>query len=94
MMSAELTSTAKSDLRSVVDDIGTSGVRSVVLGYVQRAGGSWNDKSLSTSRSRAVAAYLRTLGVQGSMAAQGKGVDPATPGPYGRRVDITIIATG
>jgi outer membrane protein OmpA-like peptidoglycan-associated protein len=64
------------------------GIRTVVHGFVQQAGTSANDQSLSTQRARNAAAYLRSRGLSGSYVVRGDGV--AGPGDTDRRVNVTV----
>ena len=73
---------------SPVKQVEKRGIRTVVLGFVQQAGTSANDQSLSTQRARNVAAYLRSRGLSGSYAVRGDGV--AGPGDTDRRVNVTV----
>ena len=92
-LSAELTKTSKNRLRTIAGMIGPSVARAVVLGYVQDDGRTSNNKSLSSARARNVAKYLKSLGLRGGFIARGRGIDPAHRGPFGRRVDVTIVGT-
>ena len=53
---------------------GKAGVRSVVVGFVQGTTVTSNDEALSTKRVRAVASYLRSLGLKGAYTVRGNGV--------------------
>lgn len=92
-MSAKLTKKAKAELRRLADDVGSGDVSSVVLGYVQQAGSNANNKSLSTARAKAVARYLRGLGLYGDYVIQGRGINERHRGPSGRRVNVAVVMT-
>ena len=92
-MSAKLTKRTKARLRALVDEVGPGEASSAVLGYVQEAGSNANNRSLSANRARAVARYLRKLGVTGDFAVQGRGINQRHPGPSGRRVNVAIVVT-
>lgn len=91
VLSPELDARAKASLRSVAAKVrsGDGAVRSVVVGYVQPTGGSANDGALSAARARAVAAYLRTLGVKGVYVVRGDG-RASESGAQARRVNVAI----
>ncbi len=88
-LSARLSSTAKASLKALVKGRGASATRSVVVGYVQPAGTSSNDKALSTQRAKTIAAYLRSLGLKGTVTTRGDGVAKET-GAAGRKAVIAI----
>jgi outer membrane protein OmpA-like peptidoglycan-associated protein len=88
-LSARLSSTAKASLKALVKGRGASATRSVVVGYVQPAGTSSNDKALSTQRAKAIAAYLRSLGLKGTVTTRGDGVAKES-GAAGRKAVIAI----
>ena len=48
-----------------------------------------NDEALSTERARAVASYLRSLGLKGAYTVRGNGV-AEQPGAKARRVGVTV----
>ncbi len=75
-------------LNSLAKQVKKRGIRTVVLGFVQQAGTSANDQSLSTQRARNVAAYLRSRGMSGSYVVRGDGV--AGSGDTDRRVNVTV----
>ena len=87
-MSPEISSAGMASLNSVVKSAKKRGIRTVVLGFVQKAGASANDESLSTKRARNVAAYLRSRGLTGAYVIRGDGV--AGPGDEDRRVNVTV----
>ena len=64
-------------------------IRSVVVGFVQGSTVTFNDEALSTERARAVASYLRTLGLKGAYTVRGNGV-AELPGAKARRVGVTV----
>ena len=90
-LSAELTKTSKNRLRTIAAHIGPAVARAVVLGYVQDDGRTYNNKSLSSARARNVTKYLKSLGLRGGFISKGRGIDPNNRGPFGRRVDVTIL---
>ena len=73
-MSPEISAAGRSSVNSLVKEVKKRGIRTVVLGFVQQAGTSANDQSLSTQRARNVAAYLRSRGLSGSYGVRGDGV--------------------
>jgi outer membrane protein OmpA-like peptidoglycan-associated protein len=87
-MSPEISAAGRSSLNSLVKQVKKRGIRTVVLGFVQQAGTSANDQSLSTQRARNAAAYLRSRGLSGSYVVRGDGV--AGPGDTDRRVNVTV----
>lgn len=88
-LSASLTPQAKSTLRALVERTGRSALAVSCTGFVQPSTVTANDRQLSDERARAVAAYLRVLGVTGAYVAHGNGRD-GTMGPQARRVDVSI----
>lgn len=74
--------------KSPVKQVKKQGIRTVVLGFVQKAGTSANDQSLSRQRARNVAAYLRGRGLSGSYGVRGDGV--AGSGDAAWRVNVTV----
>jgi uncharacterized repeat protein (TIGR02543 family) len=87
-MSPEISAEGKASLNKVVKKAKKQGIRTVVLGFVQQAGTSANDQSLSTQRARNVAAYLRSRGLTGAYVIRGDGV--AGSGDAARRVNVTV----
>jgi hypothetical protein len=87
-MSPDISSAGMASLNSVVKSAKKKGIRTVVLGFVQQAGTSANDESLSTRRARNVAAYLRSRGLTGAYVIRGDGV--AGSGDAARRVNVTV----
>ena len=71
---AKLAPAEKSDLRMLARKIGSSAVSIEAWGYVQKSDSTANDKSLSKSRAKAVASFLRSLGVRGKYTVRGFGV--------------------
>ena len=71
--SAMLAPAEKADLRLLARTIGSSAVSVEAWGYVQKSDSPANDKSLSKSRARAVASFLRLLGVRGKYTVRGFG---------------------
>ena len=87
-ISPDISSAGMALLNSVVKSAKKKGIRTVVLGFVQQAGTSANDESLSTQRARNVAAYLRSRGLSGAYVVRGDGV--AGSGAAARRVNVTV----
>ena len=87
--SAVLTPDAKTALRSTARAARGAAVRTEVRGYVQGTNATGNDEVLSGRRARAVAAYLRALGVAGSYIVMGEGRS-ADAGALGRCAEISI----
>ncbi len=61
----------------------------IVKGYVQPTSFTYNDKSLSTARAKAVAEQLRKLGIRGAVKTGGMGRSSSTTAA-GRRADAVI----
>ena len=91
--SAVLSAKAKAFLRQV--NKAHSGATILgVIGYVQQAGTSANDYSLSNARATNVAMYLRTLGFKPKIRKSGRGLPPSrTTSPLSRRVSIYVTYT-
>lgn len=87
--SAALTTSAKKALRALAQGRARATTKIVSIGYVQPNNTTANDKSLSTQRAKAVAAYLRTLGVKGTITTRGDGIANQT-GPAGRKAIVTL----
>ena len=87
--SAVLAPAAKAALRSTARAARGAAVRTEVRGFVQATAGTSNDELLSGKRAKAVAAYLRALGVAGSfiVTAEGRSEDD---GALGRCAEISI----
>lgn len=75
-------------LRQLAKKAGKSPTTVVSIGYVQQSGSSSNDRSLSTMRARAAAAYLAGLGVTSTYTVRGEGVGGADP--QARKVVVTV----
>jgi outer membrane protein OmpA-like peptidoglycan-associated protein len=88
-LSPVLTAEGKSELKALVKKTGKNVVSVRSVGFVQRSGSSVNDQSLSEHRARAVAAYLKSLGVKGAFTVRGDGV-AKEPGAIARRVEVGI----
>lgn len=88
-MSSRLTPAGKADLARLARKVGSAKAQVIVVGLVQPSGLSSNDKSLSAARARAVAAYLKSLGVKGDYTVRGGGRASVT-GAAARRVDVSI----
>lgn len=88
-LSAALTPAAKKQLKSFVKGRASAAIRTVVVGYVQGNDTTANDRSLSSQRAQVVAAYLRGLGVKGSITTRGDGVAKER-GAAGRKAVVTI----
>ena len=90
-MSAALSPQAKATLRALAASVKKAGkpLSSVTTGYVQAAGTSANDRSLSLARARSVAAYLTALGLPHAKAALGLG-KAADKGWKARRATATV----
>ena len=83
-----LTAQGKAALRALVKKTGRDAVKVASVGFVQKAGSSSNNQSLSTARAKAVGAYLRGLGVKGAYTVRGDGV--GGPGAKDRKVVVTV----
>lgn len=88
-LSDDLTPAGRAALDKVAAKVRAKATSSVVLGYVQGTNSTANDLALSTSRARAVAAYLRSQGVTGRFVIRGDGIAPE-PGATARRVQVTV----
>jgi outer membrane protein OmpA-like peptidoglycan-associated protein len=88
-LSSQLSAEAKSSLKSLVRATHGRGITSVVIGFVQPTQVATNDESLSTTRARTVARYLRTCGLKGALVVRGDGVASQT-GANARRVDVKV----
>lgn len=91
VLSAELSGNSKSELRRLADRLDKRSLRNriTIVGFVGPGGPSYNDKSLSQARARAVANYLRSLGVRGRYTVEGAGLSPRT-GPSARRANVVV----
>ena len=89
VMSPAVTPAGKAALRALVKKTGKSGVKSVMVGFVQGTSVTSNDLTLSLLRAKRVAAYLRSIGLKGAFALRGDGV-AKQPGAVARRVNVTI----
>ncbi|MSW44235.1 MAG: OmpA family protein, partial [Actinobacteria bacterium] len=87
-----LTAQTKAELRTLVSKTGKSPITVASLGFVQRSGDSANDQALSTTRAKAVGAYLRSLGVKGTYTVRGNGV--GGPGAADRKVTVSVTYRG
>ena len=88
-LSATLSPAAKASLTKLVAATGRTAVRTEVVGYVQGTKVTTNDKDLSARRARAVAAYLKGLGLKSVYVVRGNGVAKDT-GPGARRVGVAV----
>lgn len=88
-LSAKLTPAAKRELRAVVRGRAGLTTRTLVVGYVQANDTTANDKSLSTQRAKAVARYLRSIGVKGAFITRGQGVAKER-GAAARKAVVTL----
>ena len=88
-LSSQLDASAKAQLRALAAKVKSGAVRSMVVGYVQPTASASNDVILSTARSRAVAAYLRSQGVAGVFVVSGEG-KATEAGAAGRRVEVVV----
>lgn len=86
--SAALTEQGKAALRALVQKTGKDAVKVASVGFVQKSGSSSNNQSLSTTRAKAVGAYLRGLGVKGAYSVRGDGV--GGPAAKDRKVVVTV----
>jgi uncharacterized repeat protein (TIGR02543 family) len=91
-LSAELSADAAASLRALVRRTGTEATRTTVVGFVQPVGTTRNDTSLSRARAKAVAQYLKVLGLQGTYSVRGDG-RAEQPGPVSRRAEVTVLYT-
>ena len=88
-LSPELTSSAKASLKSLAKGRAASATRTLVVGYVQDSGLASNNQTLSAQRAKTIAAYLRSLGLKGTVVTQGDGVAKES-GAAGRKAEVTI----
>lgn len=88
-MSSVLDASAKKSLRALAQGRAKSTIRIVSVGYVQPSDTTSNDKTLSTARAKAVASYLKSIGVKGVVVTRGDGVAKET-GAAGRKAVVTI----
>ena len=88
-MSSTLDASARKSLRALAAGRGNSTTRIVSIGYVQPSDTTANDKTLSTARAKAVASYLKSIGVKGVVVTRGDGVAKET-GAAGRKAVVTI----
>lgn len=85
----QLTDEAKATLRALVGRSGTNAVTIRSVGFVQPTIATWNDDTLSLARARAVAQYLRDLGLAGRYVTRGGGPGDSQ-GAGSRRVETTV----
>ena len=88
-LSPALTSSAKASLKALVKGRAASATRTLVVGYVQDSGLASNNQTLSAQRAKTIAAYLRSLGLKGTVVTQGDGVAKES-GAAGRKAEVTI----
>lgn len=88
-LSPRLDASAKQSLDALVEGRKKSVTRVVVNGFVQGNDTTANDKSLSLARAHAVARYLKSQGVTGSVVTRADGVAKET-GAAGRKAVVTI----
>ena len=86
--SAKLTRSGQSQLRNLVSRTGKSGAMSVV-GFARGQKLTANAKALSDARARAVASYLRSLGLKGSYTVRGVWVVGGSVST-GQRVTVVV----
>ena len=89
VMSPDLTNAGMEILRALVKKTGKSGVKNVMVGFVQGTNVTANDLTLSTLRARNVAVFLRSIGLKVAYVIRGDGV-AKQPGAAARRVNISI----
>ena len=87
-LSARLTAAGKAELAALARKVGSARAQVIVVGLVQPSGSAANDRSLSTRRARAVASYLKSLGLKGDYTVRGGGRATQT-GAAARRVDVS-----
>lgn len=88
--SAALSSSAKKVLAKVAKSY-KSGVTINISGYVQDAGSSTNNKSLSAARAKAIAKFLKSKGVTATITTSGKGTPSSkAKAAKARRATLTI----
>ena len=88
-LSPTLDATAKRSLDALVKGRKKAVTRIVVNGFVQGNDTTANDRSLSLARARAVAGYLKSQGVTGTVVTRAKGIAPE-PDASGRKAVATI----
>lgn len=88
-LSAKLDDRSRRGLSRLAARAQNANWRTVVVGYVQPVGPTSNDDTLSQARARAVAEYLRDLGVEGTFIVRGDGRAQET-GAIARRVEATL----
>jgi outer membrane protein OmpA-like peptidoglycan-associated protein len=90
-MSSTLTKEARKALRNMVNNLpdGATVRRINVTGFVQPAGFSWNNKSLSEARAKNVKRFLKTLGVKGQWKIAARGEDKDSTAKA-RRVKVVV----
>jgi outer membrane protein OmpA-like peptidoglycan-associated protein len=93
-MSSQLTKSAKSALRKMVNSLpeGASVRKIKLVGFVQPAGFSWNNESLSEARTKTVKKFLKKLGVKGAWKLVARGEDSVSSN-QARRVQVTVRYT-
>ena len=90
-LSPLLTPEARRALNVLVKKAEKRGISTSIVGFVQQAGPSTNDESLSTRRAKAVAAYLRSRGLAGAYSVRGDGVaKAASSSSTARRVNVSV----
>jgi len=91
---AVLTDTAKASLDVFLLDLpaDATDVSTSVVGWVQETRSKANDRRLSTARARNVASYLTAQGLQGDIAAEGRGIKNRTVLARTASVAITFTA--
>lgn len=82
--SAQLTPQVNDQLRALAKGRKGTALRSLAVGYVQPTSFTGNDQILSTARSKAVKAYLRSVGLKGPLKARAT-ASPWRPGPLPAR---------
>jgi outer membrane protein OmpA-like peptidoglycan-associated protein len=85
---AELAPAEKADLRVLARKVGPNAITIESWGYVQKSDSTANDKALSKSRAKAVASFLRSLGVRGKYVVRGLGAAGAKV--QDRKVIVTV----
>lgn len=88
-LSSVLDEAGKTKLRALVRKSGLKASKVQVVGYVQQGGSSANDKALSLDRAKAVARYLRSLGLRGAYAVNGEGVAKVS-GALARKAGVEV----
>ncbi len=87
-MSSEISARGAEQLRVLAAEVTTEGIAASAVGYVQSSASTANDVSLSTTRARKVAAYVRAQGLTGSISVRGGGV--AGSSDKARRVGMRV----